>query len=140
MAKMPIILPVESTTLSHLPKVLIFDDDPSHLKLYSWILERAGFAPFTIQVGAELPRIEDHPDVDLVILDYTYRTGLNAIEVAQHIRNRWPEIKIIVLSDMMWMPDDIAAIANSFVRKGEPEQLVAKVSEMTGLVKNAAAD
>ncbi len=123
--------------MSDRPRVLIIDDDPSHLKLYSWILERQGFTAFTIRVGTQTPTFDDHPDVDLVVLDYSFRTGVKATDVAQHIRKRWAEMRIVVLSDMMWMPDDIAPLANGFVRKGEPEQLVAKVAEMMG--NNASA-
>jgi DNA-binding response OmpR family regulator len=124
--------------LPHQPRVLILDDDPSHLKLYAWILERQGFTPVPVLVGTKPPTFEDHPDVDLVVLDYTYRTGVKATEVAEQVRKRWAEIQIIVLSDMMWMPDDIKGTANSFVRKGEPEQLIAKVAELTGFAANAA--
>ncbi len=119
------------------PSVLIIDDDRDHLKLYSWILEGQGLTAFTTLVGTQPPTFDDHPDVDLVILDYTFQTGVKAIEVAQNIRKRWAYMPIVVLSDMMWMPDDIAPLANGFVRKGEPEQLVAKVAEMTG--NNASA-
>lgn len=119
------------------PNVLIIDDDPSHLKLYSWILEGQGFTALTTLVGTQAPTFDDHPEVNLVILDYSFRTGVKATEVAQNIRKRWAEMRIVVLSDMMWMPDDIAPLANGFVRKGEPEQLIAKVTEM--MENNASA-
>lgn len=125
--------------MSGRPSVLIIDDDPSHLKLYSWILEGQGFTAFTTLVGTQAPTFEDHPDVDLVILDYSFRTGVKAADVAQHIRTRWPEMCILILSDVMWMPDDIAPLANGFVRKGEPEQLVAKVAELMGNNASAAS-
>jgi DNA-binding response OmpR family regulator len=121
------------------PNVLIIDDDPSHLKLYSWILEAQGFRAFTTLVGTKAPTFDDHPEVNLVILDYSFRTGVKATEVAQNIRRRWAEMRIVVLSDMMWMPDDIAPLANGFVRKGEPEQLVAKVAELMGNNASAAS-
>ena len=121
------------------PSVLIIDDDPSHLKLYSWILEGQGFTPFTTLVGTQTPTFDDHPDVDLVILDYSFRTSVKATDIAQHIRTRWPDMRILILSDVMWMPDDIAPLANGFVRKGEPEQLVAKVAELMGNNASAAS-
>ena len=125
--------------LSGRPSVLIIDDDPSHLKLYSWILEGQGFTAFTTLVGTQAPTFDDHPDVDLVILDYSFRTAVKATDIAQHIRTRWPEMCILILSDVMWMPDDIAPLANGFVRKGEPEQLVAKVAELMGNNASAAS-
>jgi DNA-binding response OmpR family regulator len=124
--------------LAHQPRVLIVDDDPSHLKLHSWILEGQGFISMTKLVGTQTPTFDDFPDVDLVLLNYTFRTGVKATSVAQEIRKRWAEMRIVVLSDMMWMPDDIASLANGFVRKGEPEQLIAKVIEITGYSATAA--
>lgn len=35
-----------------------------------------------------------------------------------------PGKPIIILSDMPWMPDDVVPYATTFVRKGEPQQLV----------------
>jgi hypothetical protein len=32
--------------------VLVLDDDPSHLKIYSWIVEQAGCRPLTVQVNS----------------------------------------------------------------------------------------
>jgi hypothetical protein len=32
---------------------------------------------------------------------------------------------------MMWIPDDMAPVANGFIRKGEPQLLVEKIAEMT---------
>ena len=44
--------------------------------------------------------------------------------MAQHA---FPEKPLLVLSDMQSMPDDIAPYAAGFARKGEPEQLLAKI-------------
>lgn len=112
------------------PRILIIDDEPSHLKLYSWILEREGFAPTTVLVertGLELPGDQRF---DLVLLDYRFSSSITAIEVAHNIRKHWPGMRIVILSDMMWMPDDIAHLVDDFVRKGEPQQLIDKVNEI----------
>jgi len=113
------------------PKILIIDDDPAHLKLYSWILQREGFVTTTALVEnnkIELPPA--HEQFDLTLLDYLLQ-GLKAVDVAQKIREQWPGMPIVVLSDMMWAPDDMAPIANGFIRKGEPQLLVEKLMEMT---------
>jgi DNA-binding response OmpR family regulator len=107
-------------------KILLIDDNPSHLTLYSLILKQAGFHATSVLVdgdGVEFP-VEA---VDLVLLDY--RLGMaSSIDVAKKVQSKFPRVPIIVLSDMQWMPDDIAPFATTFVRKGEPEQLLATVA------------
>jgi len=105
--------------------VLLVDDDPAHIKLYSLILERAGHQPMGLLVDRaeiELPSGE----VDLILLDY--RLGIaSSIDLAKKLNVRFPSTPIVVLSDLQWMPKDIAPFATSFVRKGEPEQLLATI-------------
>ncbi len=112
------------------PRILIIDDEPAHLKLYSWILEREGFVTATALArnGIDLP--PSHEEFDLTLLDYQLQ-GIKAVDVAKKIRDLWPGMRIVVLSDMMWIPDDMAPLANGFIRKGEPQLLVDKLTEMT---------
>ena len=112
------------------PRILIIDDEPAHLKLYSWILEREGFVTATALArnGIDLP--PSNEEFDLTLLDYQLQ-GIKAVDVAKKIRDLWPGMRIVVLSDMMWIPDDMAPLANGFIRKGEPQLLVDKLTEMT---------
>jgi CheY-like chemotaxis protein len=112
-------------------RILIIDDEPAHLKLYSWILQREGFQTTTALVeqnGIQLP--PSHEEFDLTLLDYRLQ-GIKAVDVARKIRDLWPNMRIVVLSDMMWIPEDMAPVANGFIRKGEPQLLVEKITEMT---------
>ena len=112
------------------PKILIIDDDTSHLKLYSWILERGGFVPTTVLVsltGVELPQEQQF---DLVLLDYRFSSSITAIEVAYRIKQNWPGTPIVILSDMMWMPDDIAHLVDGFIHKGDPEGFVDRINQI----------
>jgi len=112
--------------------VLIVDDDPSHLKLYSWVIERAGFRPLTVLVDSdavEWPAVEHF---DLAVLDYRLGPQTSAVEVAKRLQAAYPGVPIVVLSDMMWMPDDIAPYASGFVRKGEPELLLQTIASSLG--------
>lgn len=103
--------------------VLILDDDPSHLRIYGWIVEAAGYEPVPTLVrvsGFPLPE----RTVDLVLLDYHLAGGLSAVAAATQIRSKMPDVPIIVLSDALMLPDDIAPMVNGFVRKGDPAKLV----------------
>jgi DNA-binding NtrC family response regulator len=106
--------------------VLIVDDDPTHLQIYGWIVEAAGYRSLLAQVrfaGVDLP---DDP-ADLVLLDYHLNGKASAVEVAKVIQERLPHAPIVVLSDALVLPQDIAPFVQGFVRKGDPAKLVDKL-------------
>jgi CheY-like chemotaxis protein len=105
------------------PTILLIDDDPSHLTLYSLIVERAGYHAAGCLVSSLGVQIPDSA-VDLVVMDYRLGATIKSAELANKLRQRFPYAPLIVLSDVQWMPDDMAPFASSFVRKGEPEQLL----------------
>lgn len=110
--------------------VLIIDDDPSHLRIYGWIIQAAGFQPLpalVTQADVELP---DGAAVDLVLLDYHLNGSMTAPEVAKLVRAKYAQAPILVLSDAMMMPDDIGSLVDGFIRKGDPARLVETVTQM----------
>lgn len=114
--------------LDHVRTVLIVDDDPSHLKIYSWVLERGGFRSLPALVKSETIDFPEAERVDVVVLDYRLGGGLTAVDVAKRLRKLYPSVPILVLSDLFGMPEDIAPYAAAFVRKGEPQQLLDTIS------------
>lgn len=111
--------------------VLIIDDDPSHLRIYGWIIQSAGFEARSALVtldALELPEC----DIDLVLLDYHLHGSASAAEIAQQLRTKYESAPIYVLSDALMMPDDVAPFVDGFIRKGDPAQLVEAVSERLG--------
>ena len=111
--------------------VLMIDDDPSHLKVYSWILQRGGFSPITVlatTTGVDLP---SESSVGVIVMDY--RLGnVSPVTVAQQVRTVYPAAPIVVLSDLFGMPTDIAPYVQTFVRKGDPDHLL---NELRGILK-----
>ncbi len=118
--------------MPHNRTVLIVDDDPSHLKLYSWVVERGGFRSVTILADGDGVTIPDGQRIDAVVLDYRLGPNLTAAEVAKGLRDGSPSLPILVLSDLPWMPDDVAPYASGFVRKGEPQQLIEMIDSVIG--------
>jgi DNA-binding NtrC family response regulator len=109
---------------SDLPRVLIIDDDATHLEIYGLILEKAGFRPIPVLVKFQGPEFPPDTDVAVVVLDYRLNSIKTAPEVAQEARIRYPNSPVVVLSDVWSMPTDIAPYAEKFIRKGEPQQLI----------------
>jgi DNA-binding NtrC family response regulator len=109
------------------PGVLIIDDDPTHLRIYGWIVTQAGFEALPALVTANRIDFPERP-ADLVLLDYRLTRQMTALEAVGQARSRYPGIPIIVLSDIYDLPADIAPHVQAFVRKGEPAQLVHTVA------------
>lgn len=111
--------------------VLMIDDDPTHLQIYGWILKSAGFAPCLALArndGIEMPNDQA---IDVAVLDYRLTVGLKATDAAKLVNEAFPGVPIILLSDLYGVPDDIAPYVQAFVRKGEPEKLIATVKKFS---------
>lgn len=112
--------------------VLVVDDDPSHLKLYCWVVERGGFRSCGALVRGNVVELPQAELIDVALLDYRLGTQLTAVDVARRVRALYPSIPILILSDMLFMPEDVAPYASAFVRKGDPEQLLQVLSSTIG--------
>lgn len=106
------------------PTILIVDDDPSHLKLYSWVIQQGGWQAATALVGSSKVNLPDASPVDAILLDYRLASTLTAIAVSKLLKQAYPAAPIVVLSEMPWMPTEMAPHAAAFVHKGEPQQLI----------------
>src|ERR1041385_6795170 len=98
-----------------MPNVLIVDDDPSHLKVYSWIVQRGGYGAVPVLAGARSLTIPRAEPVDLVLLDYRLGESMSAPDLAEQIRATFPAAPILLLSDMMYMPEDMESHAAGFI-------------------------
>jgi DNA-binding NtrC family response regulator len=105
-------------------RILIVDDDPSHLEIYGMIVGRAGYFPVPVLVRFAGPEPVPEEKVAAVLLDYRLNSVKTTPEIAQEIKAKHPQAPILVLSDLWSMPADIAPYASEFVRKGEPENLL----------------
>jgi len=105
-------------------RILIVDDDPSHLEIYGMIVDRAGYFPVPLLVRFAGPEPLPEELVDAILLDYTLYSVKTSPEIAQHLNEKYPLAPILVLSDLWNMPEDIQPYASDFVRKGEPEKLL----------------
>jgi DNA-binding NtrC family response regulator len=105
-------------------RILIVDDDPSHLEIYGMIVGRAGYLPVPVLVRFEGPDALPDETIAAVLPDYRLNSVKTSPEIAREIKAKHPQAPILVLSDLWSMPADIAPYASEFVRKGEPENLL----------------
>src|SRR5215475_3579950 len=117
-------------------RVLLLDDRPDNLILRSAILRSHGYEAVT---SASVEDAETHlGSIDIAVLDYHLGAGKFGTEVAQSLRDKRPEVPIIILSatlernfggveDMHLLKgyssvDDMLAALRSFEakRRGQP--------------------
>ena len=109
--------------------VLLIDDDPVHLQIYSWLLKSAGFHAYPALVAAGSIQLPENQRIDVAILDYRISGRLKVDEAARLIRSVFPRVPIILLADVFDMPDDIVPHITTFVYKGQPDKLIAAVND-----------
>lgn len=112
------------------PTILLIDDEREHLTLQALILKEAGYRPITVVVGSEMLSLPDHETPSLIFLDYRLNSFLNCAQVAQLLRQTFRRTPIILLSSMVEMPAEMAPFVDTFLKKGNPEDLVAMARKM----------
>jgi len=110
--------------------VLCVDDEKIGLRVRKILLESHGFKVLTASSGPQGLALLDNHHVDLVVLDY-YMPGLNGGQVAAEIRRRSPGVPIIFLSAYFSLPPADLELANAFITKGDPpDVLIDKILQL----------
>jgi DNA-binding response OmpR family regulator len=116
----------------HMPQssILIIDDDPAHLHIYCLVVESAGFRALPVQVSCKEIELPQDAAIDAVLLDYCLPENIRAADIARRVRAQYPDVPIMSLSDLPEAPADIAPLVQGFVRKGNPEKLIATLRKL----------
>jgi CheY-like chemotaxis protein len=110
--------------------VLCVDDEKVGLRVRKILLESHGFKVLTASSGLQGLSMFDEHDIDLVVLDY-YMPGLNGGQVAAEMRRRRPQVPIIFLSAYFSLPPADLELANAFITKGDPpDVLIQKIEQL----------
>jgi CheY-like chemotaxis protein len=110
--------------------VLCVDDEKVGLRVRRIMLESHGFKVLTASSGEQGLEVFDRNDIDLVVLDY-YMPGLNGGQVAAEMRRRRPDVPIIFLSAYFSLPPGDLELANAFITKGDPpDVLIHKIEQL----------
>jgi len=112
------------------PKVLIVDDDPSHLEIYGLLVRQAGFDAVPALVRFSGPDYPGECDIQLVLLDYKLDCVKTTVEIAEEVRSQYPTAPILLLSDVWSLPPEMIPYVAEFVRKGEPAKLTNTLRRM----------
>ena len=110
--------------------VLCIDDEKIGLRVRKIMLESHGFKVLTATSGEQGLSLIDKHQVDLVVLDY-YMPGMNGGDVAAELRRRKPKVPIVFLSAYFTLPPAALELANAFITKGDPpDVLIDKIEQL----------
>jgi CheY-like chemotaxis protein len=109
--------------------ILCIDDDEMGLRIRKLMLEAQQYQVLTAISGQEGLALLDSQPVDAVILDYQMPT-MNGAQVAHSIRQKFPDLPIVMLSGYPEdVPQDALQLVSAFVTKGgAPEQLFVTIN------------
>jgi CheY-like chemotaxis protein len=106
------------------PTLLYIDDLPQALELRRATLESQGYSVKLASNGHDALKTLEETSVAAVLLEYK-QEGMDAEAVASHIKQRFPNLPIILLSAYSEMPERILWLVDDYVMKSElPECLI----------------
>jgi CheY-like chemotaxis protein len=112
------------------PVILCIDDEDLGLEIRKIVLEREGFTVLTAHDGLTGLSVFESEPVDAVIHDYAM-PGMDGGQVAIILRQRKPDLPILMLSAYVALPADVMSVVNFSATKGDGAfSLVNKLKEL----------
>lgn len=115
------------------PVVLIVEDDPLLRMLAVEVVEEAGFV--TLEAGnadEAVALLESHLDISLLFTDIDMPGSRDGLKLAHAVHDRWPLIKILIVSGKVRVQSIELPSNSCFV--GKPYRTAALVAELHSLV------
>jgi len=110
------------------PTVLYIDDRRQALELHKATLESHGYSVKTASSGYAALNVLEQTPVSAVLLEYK-QEGMDAEAVAYHIKQRFPNLPIILLSGYSEMPERVLWLVDEYVMKSEVPDGLTRVIE-----------
>jgi two-component sensor histidine kinase len=116
------------------PKVLVVEDEMMLRMRAVDIVEDAGFFPIeAVNADEALAILESRSDIDLLFTDIQMPGSMDGLKLAHAVHERWPSIKIILVSGKLTPTDAEKPIHSRFFGKPlEVKQMIAEMQEMIG--------
>ncbi len=116
--------------MSEKKKILVVDDEDSIHLLYKEELEEEGYVVISAMSGEEALKAFDDQMPDLVILDINM-PGMNGIEVLRQMKEKRPDIPVILSSAYPEYKQDLASWASDdyIVKSFNLDELKASVKK-----------
>lgn len=115
-------------------RILVVEDNPLVLMATVEGLTQEGFTVETAEDGVTaLTLLETDRDFDLVVSDVVMPGGVSGIDLARHIRENWPQLRVLLASG--YSPESLANMgadtASVLAKPFTPDQLAARIRSLT---------
>jgi two-component sensor histidine kinase len=116
------------------PKVLVVEDEMMLRMRAVDIVEDAGFTSIeAVNADEALAILESRSDIDLLFTDIQMPGSMDGLKLAHAVHERWPSIKIILVSGKLTPTDAEKPIRSRFFGKPlQVKQMIAEMQEMIG--------
>jgi two-component sensor histidine kinase/FixJ family two-component response regulator len=122
------------SSTSNLPNVLVVEDEMVLRMRAVDIVEDAGFkAVEAVNADEAISILESRSDISLLFSDIQMPGTMDGLKLAHAVHDRWPSIKIILVSGQVRPSDEDTPVDSRFFGKPlEVKQLIAELKEMVG--------
>jgi CheY-like chemotaxis protein len=112
--------------------VLVVEDDPQVRALAVAIVEEAGYVPLEAANADEAVAIlEGRSDIAILFTDINMPGSIDGLKLAHAVRDRWPPIKIVVVSGEVSLgANDIPANSRFFAKPYQASQMVSELRSL----------
>src|ERR1700704_3854218 len=117
-----------------LPTVLIVEDELLLRMRAVDIVEDAGFTPIeAVNADDALAILESRSDIELLFTDIQMPGSIDGLKLAYAVHERWPLIKIILVSGQLKLSvDDRPADSRFFGKPLDVKQMIVEMQDMVG--------
>jgi CheY-like chemotaxis protein len=113
--------------------VLVVEDEPLLRMLAVEVVEEAGFTAIEARDADEaVVLLESRSDITLLFTDVNMPGSMDGLKLAHAVRDRWPPIKILVVSGKQRLQSSDLPSNSCFI--GKPYQTSALVDELRSMV------
>jgi CheY-like chemotaxis protein len=123
-----------STDLTPVPNVLVVEDEMILRMRAVDIVEDAGFCPVeAVNADEAMSILESRSDISLLFTDIQMPGSIDGLKLAHAVHERWPSIKIILVSGQV-KPSDAETPEDSrfFGKPPSVEQMITELQAMVG--------
>jgi CheY-like chemotaxis protein len=120
---------------SPVPAVVLVVEDEMLLRMRAVdMVEDAGYTPLEAVDADEAVKIlESRADIALVFTDIQMPGSMDGLGLAHAVHERWPPIKIIVVSGALKLPDiQLPADSRFFGKPLAANEMIAEIQDMIG--------
>jgi CheY-like chemotaxis protein len=120
--------------LDHPVVVLVVEDEMLLRMRAVDMVEDAGFTPVeAVDADEAVAILESRSDIALLFTDIQMPGSMDGLKLAHAVRERWPPIKIILVSGQLKLANiDIPADSRFFGKPLEAKELIAEMQNMIG--------